>query len=693
MKRRCPLMERFSADSKWFWALHGILMGPPPTPAGSSPVLPDSMKLSSISSLLAVAGVAFVALGCTNELRDRLGTGEGPLDAGPDAGPSSNCPAGTYASDDGECEPCEVGTFCDMGSVEPQGCVEGTWDHDADPRTRCELWTNCRAGEYVMVQGSPSRDRSCVPCEDGRFSLDPNVAECSAWTDCDAGYYVRISGSEDSNQLCSRCPSGTFTDEANRSECAPWSGCVAGQQVDVEGSASADRQCESCPDNSYSTTANVGSCTPFRVCEPGTFVESAGTRTSDALCSGCPSGSYSSVPDADSCAMWTDCQPGEFVSKAGSATEDRSCEMCPEDTYSIGLNSGACVAVGDCPPGTVVQMAATETTPAECNECSPGEYCAGGDAAAVECGYGDWDDDEDPATPCIAQTMCAAGEYIATPGDAVTDRSCAACPDGTFSEEPQSPSCAAWQHCAPGSYVVTPGTSIVDRGCEACSGGTFTEAEDESACASWSECSAPSSYVTTEPSASRDRECGLCEAPEVTLEDNASECILPVFQMNDGRVVMEAESFHAQERHDSEHSWELTTAPAASGERCMDLSPDVAYQWPSSAALGFAPRLDFRVNFTSTGTFFIHLRGDPGSGGGGSDSCFAGIDDTVAPVYDFDDQAASWSWRLQGINVSSAGQHTVSIWGSEDGFCLDKIVVSSSSTSPTGTGPAESPQE
>ena len=43
------------------------------------------------------------------------------------------------------------------------------------------------------------------------------------------------------------------------------------------------------------------------------------------------------------------------------------------------------------------------------------------------------------------------------------------------------------------------------------------------------------------------------------------------------------------------------------------------------------------------------------------------------------------------INVSTPGIHTVNIWMREDGFVLDKLVLTDSwSYTPTGEGPAES---
>ncbi len=629
-----------------------------------------------------------LVLGCTSNLAEDLRAGGSALDGGV---PLGTCPAGMYGSD--QCEPCSVGTYCAAGTTEPVECVQGTWDHDADPRTRCEAWTNCLAGNYIQETGTPGRDRRCVPCEQGRFSIDPNSSECSAWTACGPGYYLRIEGSLDTDQVCSPCPAGTFSDENNLSQCMEWSDCAAGQYVAAEGSASADRKCEVCPGDTFSTTENSPECSSHRGCEPGTFIDSSGSGSMDAACSGCPSGTFSNTPDAESCTAWTDCEPGEFVAELGTATGDRQCEACPPDTESFSTNSGACVAVGECAPGTVELTPATESAPAECEDCEAGQYCAGGTTEAVDCGDGDWDDDADPATPCVEQTMCSPGEYIVSAGDAITDRACDACPSGTFSTMAQSDSCTDWTHCPPGSFVEVAGSSIADRECGDCPSGAFTVSDDEPTCVPWSVCAAPSEYMTQAPSATADRECGSCDAPEVTLLDNADACTIPTFQMQDGVVVMEAESYHLQELNGSNHAWAPLTAQAASGNTCMSVNPNADYQWSENIAADFAPRLDFRVNFTSTGTFYLFLRGDPRSGGVNNDSCFGGIDGSFGPAYDFDDQRDSWSWRQQGFWVGTEGQHIVSVWAREDGFCLDKVVLTSDPTSPTGDGPAESQQE
>lgn len=622
-------------------------------------------------------------------------------------------------------------------------CPKNTWDDDADPGTDCTPWTACQPGQYVHTTGTDHADQVCIACPTGMYSDGPNQLECLAWTQCTSGQLEAEAGSASNDRVCanasaneddgvaastdSECELGTAIVEANEegdsivcqacdvgeycggglslavscngtgwdhdedpaTPCHEYSRCVAGYQVSSAGSGLEDRGCSACPRGTFSESVNAAQCTPFRVCEPGTFISEGGTSMMDVTCAGCPAGSFSTDADVDSCEPWTNCQAGEFVSHVGSATEDRSCQPCAEGTYNNSLNAGACVADGECAPGTVLTQADTgQTAPPSCQPCDSGQYCAGAKAAAESCVAGTYDDDGDPATPCSAMTICAAGEYVSTVGSALTDRVCTACADGQFSAVQNAESCQAWSVCAAGSYAVTPGSSSADRKCEACADGSFSAVENAPSCTSWTTCSAPTQYVSNTPDASSDRECGTCVAPKVSRADNASSCTLPAFQMTDGTVSMEAEHFQLQLLNGSQHAWGAASNELASGAQCMHVGPDVAYQWGNP--VGFAPQLQFRVNFTTTGTFYVNLRGAAGTAGSGSDSCFAAIDDQLSTAYDFDDQANTYGWRQQALSVSTTGTHVVSIWPSEDGFCVDKIVVSADSTLPTDTGPAES---
>src|SRR5439155_27160261 len=91
---------------------------------------------------------------------------------------------------------------------------------------------------------------------------------------------------------------------------------------------------------------------------------------------------------------------------------------------------------------------------------------------------------------------------------------------------------------------------------------------------------------------------------------------------------------------------------------------------------------------------------------GAGDSVHAGLDGaTFASATRIDgaptcDVATGWNWvgNIQGdtrasITVDAAGSHTVNLWMREDGFNVDKILLTTDvAFTPTGTGPAESQQ-
>lgn len=233
--------------------LHGILkVIRAPTAPGVDPAT-HHMTAFRFSCRALAPLTAAAAFACTTDLRDEL-----PV--GPDGGTlESQCPEGTHSTSQGQCEPCEVGTYCAPGA-EPETCGIGSWDHDADPRTRCEPWTNCKAGEFVMAEGTSSRDRGCVPCDTGQFSLDVNEAACALWTACGAGQHVQLAGSAASDQVCGQCLAGTYTAEVNESMCSAWTTCTPGQYVEAEGSLASDRVCKACEPGTFSNSADATAC-------------------------------------------------------------------------------------------------------------------------------------------------------------------------------------------------------------------------------------------------------------------------------------------------------------------------------------------------------------------------------------------------------------------------------------------------
>jgi hypothetical protein len=163
--------------------------------------------------------------------------------------------------------------------------------------------------------------------------------------------------------------------------------------------------------------------------------------------------------------------------------------------------------------------------------------------------------------------------------------------------------------------------------------------------------------------------------------------------MSGGTVAFEAESYTSTSSAGSSDSWSSQSVSGISGGACMTVGPDNGSNWTGHTTVpSSAPRLVYYVNFTSTGTFNVYIRGDDPLSVSSADTCWAGMDDVIlsgATFYDFPDPANTWGWVSQSVTLSTAGVHKFTIWAREDGLRVDKIVITNGSA-PTGNGPAQS---
>ena len=271
-----------------------------------------------------------------------------------------------------------------------------------------------------------------------------------------------------------------------------------------------------CPDGTWDDDGDAATeCVAWSDCEAGERVAREGTEGADRGCVGCPSGTFSRAPNAATCEAWTTCAAGFFVVQVGSASRDRSCARCAAGTDTFGPNRSTCVPEGSCAPGTVQTAARFGDVPPVCEACVPGQHCPGGERAAVACGSGDgsWDHDADPATACAERTTCVGGSYVLIEGDATTDRSCAPCPSGTYSDGPNEASCAEWTTCLAGEYVIRTPSATADRACAACPTGTYTSGPNQSACVETMACP-PGTLESAPGSPTSPPMCEPCSAGE-----------------------------------------------------------------------------------------------------------------------------------------------------------------------------------
>lgn len=181
----------------------------------------------------------------------------------------------------------------------------------------------------------------------------------------------------------------------------------------------------------------------------------------------------------------------------------------------------------------------------------------------------------------------------------------------------------------------------------------------------------------------------------------------PYQQTEDGMVVIDAEYYHETIAR-SNHAWEFATAvPDYSGPGYLQALPD-GVGGTTSNYPGFLdqnPELIYEVNFVKTGLHYLWIRGQ--ATGGNDDSVHAGLDDDSTPSSQRIDGMGGynprdvWVW-VPGVNatnpdtgdnratltIPSTGDHTVHIWQREDGFKIDKIILTTDvNYVPIGLGP------
>jgi len=168
-----------------------------------------------------------------------------------------------------------------------------------------------------------------------------------------------------------------------------------------------------------------------------------------------------------------------------------------------------------------------------------------------------------------------------------------------------------------------------------------------------------------------------------------------------GLLAVEAEHFATNTPIEiNGTSWELTTTNGSfSGDGAMVALPNVNLNVNVDTSI--SPRLDYILNFTEVGTYYVWVRasGDSAPGVSQNDSVNVGIDgvlpDSSAKISGFPPGGYVWSRNTVAstpatLVVSKAGSHVVNVWMREDGFIFDKLLLTTNAAyTPTGFGPAE----
>lgn len=175
-----------------------------------------------------------------------------------------------------------------------------------------------------------------------------------------------------------------------------------------------------------------------------------------------------------------------------------------------------------------------------------------------------------------------------------------------------------------------------------------------------------------------------------------------VYQESAGLVVMEGEHYINQEQSFENYNWELITPAEAVGEGAI-VAPAGASVSPSNGFTTDNARVDYAIDFTQTGTYYLWIRGyAPNST---SRTFYPGMDGIPhsSGKYFVIPPPNGWSWSnvRQGsagnvftFEVSSPGVHHLNLWMRESGVIIDRILLTTdSSFVPNGNGPEESQYE
>ncbi len=214
--------------------------------------------------------------------------------------------------------------------------------------------------------------------------------------------------------------------------------------------------------------------------------------------------------------------------------------------------------------------------------------------------------------------------------------------------------------------------------------------------------------------------------PDVTDPGNdpdTGDCSEKVFEENNGVIAVEAEDFIDQEKTNVrewfviENGTTGTPTPdpdannsnGASGGKYIEILPDtrVTHGDPLTVGTNFSNTpgalaiVNYKVNFSTTGKYFVWVRAY--STGTEDNGVHVGIDGqwpTSGARMQWCAGKNAWTWESKQrtdanhcgeeqkifLNVNTPGIHTVSFSMREDGFEMDKFILSKTFVKPIGTG-------
>lgn len=183
------------------------------------------------------------------------------------------------------------------------------------------------------------------------------------------------------------------------------------------------------------------------------------------------------------------------------------------------------------------------------------------------------------------------------------------------------------------------------------------------------------------------------------------------FVEQSGELSIEAEHYATRSpstfaNYSQIHEWFSKTDRAGySGSGSMQVLPDERGEdanGPGSPRDNSGAEMTYPIHVTTAGTYHVFVRGM--SMGGESNGVHVGVDGQLSGTGPGASNMSGfrphneWIWengRKDGYSGTatlqlSAGSHILNVWNRDDAFRIDKIVLRTSGTEPSGTGPAES---
>lgn len=358
----------------------------------------------------------------------------------------------------------------------------------------------------------------------------------------------------ESSELGGSASTGGAPDMTGPTDTTPDEGSSAAGGADGAGGTPDMGETAACTEDEYDDGTG---CQPLTICSDDEFEESPAKPDQDRVCAEavpCSENEYEKTPPTSArnreCSPLTVCPAGTSVDADPTEVSDRTCNDCPANTFSSSLNAATCTAWSSCGSGETESVSPSPASDRVCSSCGAGKYEAAGTCLSLTvCTSSQYE--ETPATAtsdrkCKAVATCQPGSRQTAAPSGTTDRQCAPCSAGTYSDQPNAAACRPWRSCgvneyefeAPdstldrvchslttcvsGTHIEVAATSTSDRECEACQNGTFTSASNLSSCQAWVDCSAGS--WAAPGNATMNRTCTECTNGTFSTTTNVASC-------------------------------------------------------------------------------------------------------------------------------------------------------------------------